>query len=97
MPRANRFFVPGTVWHIAHRCHDRKFLLKFDKDRRRWKYWLFQSRKRYGLSILNYIATSNHIHLLVVAHIKSLLGIRAYHRNVESVSGESCVLKEGSA
>jgi putative transposase len=68
MPRANRFFIPGTVWHITHRCHDRKFLLKFDKDRRRWKYWLFQSKKRYGLSILNYIATSNHIHLLVVAH-----------------------------
>jgi REP element-mobilizing transposase RayT len=68
MPRANRFFIPGTVWHITHRCHDRKFLLKFDRDRRRWKHWLFQSRKRYGLSVLNYIATSNHIHLLLMAN-----------------------------
>jgi len=65
MPRANRFFIPGTVWHITHRCHDRKFLLKFEKDRRRWKYWLFQASRRYGLSVLNYIATSNHVHLLV--------------------------------
>ncbi len=65
MPRANRHYLPGDVWHITHRCHNREFLLKFDRDRRRWKYWLFQARKRYGLSVLNYIVTSNHIHLLV--------------------------------
>jgi putative transposase len=41
------------------------FLLKFERDRLRWKHWLFQARKRYGLCVLNYIATSNHIHLLV--------------------------------
>jgi len=29
--------------------------------------WLFEARKRYGLTILNYVATSNHIHLLVYA------------------------------
>ena len=28
--------------------------------------WLFEARKRYGLSVLNYVATSNHIHLLVL-------------------------------
>ena len=28
--------------------------------------WLFESKKRYGLCILNYMVTSNHIHLLVV-------------------------------
>lgn len=65
MPRANRFYLPGTVWHITHRCHDRKFLLKFERDRLRWKHWLFQANKRYGLSVLNYVATSNHVHLLV--------------------------------
>jgi putative transposase len=65
LPRAHRYFLPDTVWHITHRCHNREFLLRFEKDRRRWKFWLFQARKRYGLSVLNYIATSNHIHLLV--------------------------------
>ena len=65
MPRANRFHIPGAVWHITHRCHDRQFLLKFERDRQRWKYWLFQAKKRYGLTVLNYIATSNHVHLLV--------------------------------
>lgn len=28
--------------------------------------WLYQAKKRYGLSILNYMVTSNHVHLLVV-------------------------------
>jgi putative transposase len=65
MPRANRYFLPGHVWHITHRCHKKEFLLKFSIDRDHWRYWLFQARKRYGLSVLNYIITSNHIHLLV--------------------------------
>ena len=64
MPRANRNFSEGRVWHITHRCHQRSFLLKFVRDRRRWRHWLFEARRRYGLSVLNYIVTSNHIHLL---------------------------------
>jgi putative transposase len=64
MPRANRIFCSGRVWHITHRCHQREFLLKFARDRRRWRHWLVEARRRYGLSILNYVATSNHVHLL---------------------------------
>ena len=26
--------------------------------------WLYEARKRYGLSVLNYIVTSNHVHLI---------------------------------
>jgi putative transposase len=66
MARAKRHFVPGYIWHITHRCHKREFLLKFSKDRHRYLQWLYQARKRYGLTILNYMVTSNHIHLLVV-------------------------------
>lgn len=66
MPRANRHHIPGCVWHITHRCHKQEFLLKFAKDKKRWLYWLFEAKKRYGLCVLNYIVTSNHIHLLVV-------------------------------
>jgi hypothetical protein len=29
MPRANRHFLPGHVWHLTHRCHERDFLFKF--------------------------------------------------------------------
>ena len=66
MARAKRHYLHGHVWHITHRCHKKEFLLKLVKDRQRWLYWLFQAKKRYGLRILDYIVTSNHIHLLVV-------------------------------
>ena len=81
MPRAHRYYQdltstsdlsgcfqdisPGYIWHITHRCHKQEFLLKFHRDRRRWLYWLFEAKKRYGLKVLNYVVTSNHIHLLV--------------------------------
>ena len=65
MPRANRHHIPGHIWHITHRCHKREFLLKFSKDKKRWLYWLFEAKKRFGLCILSYMVTSNHIHLLV--------------------------------
>ncbi len=65
MARANRHHLPGYVWHITHRCHKKEFLLKFEKDKKRWIHWLFEAKKRFGLCILNYTVTSNHIHLLV--------------------------------
>lgn len=65
MPRANRCFLANHVWHITHRCHERAFLLKFARDRRRWLAWLFEAKKRFGLCVLDYVVTSNHIHLLV--------------------------------
>lgn len=65
MPRASRYFLAGYVWHLTHRCHKKEFLLKFARDRQRWRQWLFEARKRYGLCVLDYIVTSNHIHLLV--------------------------------
>ena len=65
MPRANRHYITGYVWHITHRCHKQEFLLRFARDKRQWIAWLFEARKRYELSILSYMVTSNHIHLLV--------------------------------
>src|ERR1051325_10113518 len=65
MPRANRHFLPGYVWHITHRCHRKAFLLKFARDRRSYLRWVFEAKKRFGLSVLNFVITSNHIHLLV--------------------------------
>jgi REP element-mobilizing transposase RayT len=65
MPRANRHFLPGSVWHITHRCHRKSFLLKFALDRQSYLRWLFEAKKRFGLCVLNYMVTSNHVHLLV--------------------------------
>ena len=65
MPRANRHHLPYYVWHITHRCHRQQFLLRFGRDRQAWTRWLYAARKRYGLCVLDYAVTSNHIHLLV--------------------------------
>ena len=65
MPRANRHFLPGHAWHITQRCHDRAFLLNAGSDRTAWRQLLYQAQGHFGLSVLNYTVTSNHIHLLV--------------------------------
>ena len=59
MARAKRHYIPGQIWHLTHRCHKGEFLLKFAKDRLRWLHWLYEARKRFGLTILNYTITSN--------------------------------------
>lgn len=65
MPRANRYFLPNHIWHLTHRCHEREFLLGFARDRQRYLHWLFEVKKRFGLCVLDYMVTSNHVHLLV--------------------------------
>jgi REP-associated tyrosine transposase len=65
MPRAHRHYLPGQIWHLTHRCHERQFLLQFPRDRQAWRGWLYEARKRLGLCVLDYMATSNHVHLLV--------------------------------
>lgn len=65
MARANRHNIPGGLWHITHRCHKKEFLLKFARDRQRLVTWLREARHRFGVQILNYAVTSNHVHLLV--------------------------------
>ena len=65
MARANRHNIPGGLWHITHRCHKKEFLLKFARDRHRLVAWLREARDRFGVQILNYTVTSNHVHLLV--------------------------------
>lgn len=65
MARALRHFAAGQPWHITHRCHERSFLLGLSSDRHRYLHWLLEARKRFGLCILNYVVTCNHVHLLV--------------------------------
>ncbi|NOX43171.1 MAG: transposase [Gammaproteobacteria bacterium] len=60
----NRYRTFGQILHITHRCYKNEFLLKFARDRKRWLYWLYEAKRRYKLTILNYVVTSNHIHLL---------------------------------
>lgn len=67
MPRANRYFTKGRVWHITHRCHNREFLLRFARDRDAYTRLLRESLSTSTCSLLNYCLTSNHVHLLIRA------------------------------
>ena len=83
MARANRHFIPGHVWHLTHRCHKKEFLLKFSKDRLRWMQWLYEAKKRYDLVVLNYVVTSNHVHL--IAHGKD--GGETIPKSIQLIAG----------
>lgn len=65
MPRANRHFLPGYIWHITHRCHGREFLFNEEFDRKHWLSLLRKARNRFEINVLGYAVTCNHIHLLV--------------------------------
>ncbi len=85
MARANRHFIPGYTWHLTHRCHKKEFLLKFSKDRSRWVELLFEAKKRFKLSVLNFTVTSNHIHLIVA----DTHGYHAIPRAMQLVAGRT--------
>ena len=65
MPRANRYIQPGCLYHLTHRCHDRRFLLRFARDWNEYQKRLRQAVNKSPVSLLNYCITSNHTRLLV--------------------------------
>lgn len=67
MPRGNRYIVPGNIYHLTHRCHDREFLLKFTCDRDGYRRRLREAILAVDLSLLTYNITSNHVHLIAYA------------------------------
>jgi putative transposase len=87
MPRANRYFDSGLIWHITHRCHKKEFLLKFTRDKKTYQAWLYQAKKRYGLIVLNYMVTSNHIHLLVLNKTECLSEV--IPRSIQLIAGRT--------
>jgi hypothetical protein len=51
MARANRHYRFEQIWYLTHRCHRRRFLLKFARDRQAGIDWLFEASKRFGLGV----------------------------------------------
>jgi len=86
MPRAKRYYIsgPNYAWHLTHRCHKKEFLLRFKKDKRTWLKWLFRAKKAFHLPILDYVITSNHIHLLVMGGPSSAIA-----RTMHLVAGQT--------
>ena len=65
MPRRKRAWIDNACYHITHRYHERRFLFRFAKYRNFYTRHLFEMRKRYKIDILDYMVTSNHVHLLL--------------------------------
>jgi REP element-mobilizing transposase RayT len=59
--------------------------MKFSRDQHRWLQWLYEAKKRFGISILNYGVTSNHIHLIV----RDYRGEEAIARLVQLIAGRT--------
>ena len=84
MPRRKRGWIDNACYHITHRCHNREFLFRFKKYRRFYLRHLFEMRKRYKVDVLDYIVTSNHVHLLLTAKKGESIsdGLRYLHGRV---------------
>lgn len=67
MPRANDYLLEGHTYHLTHRCHDRRFLLKFARDRNVYREWIREGVKRHRVPLYGFCITGNHVHLLAQA------------------------------
>ena len=47
VPRANRYLIAGQVYHLTHRCHDRRFLFKFARDGNAYRMKLREGVERF--------------------------------------------------
>ena len=83
MPRANRHVLPGLIYHLTHRCHNRQFLLRFARDRDGYRRRLREALGDGEVSLLTYNLTNNHVHLLVCASEASAVG-----RLMQQAAGE---------
>jgi putative transposase len=52
---------------VTHRCHDGEFLFRFRKYRDFYVSGLYEMKVRYGVDVLDYMVTSNHVHLLLAS------------------------------
>lgn len=71
MPRSNRYILPGYIYHVTHRCHDRRFLLKVGLDRTEYRERLRLALRDYRIALFAYCITSNHTHLLLACRVKN--------------------------
>ena len=65
--RATRNWIDHGCYHITHRCHERKLLFRFRKHRAIYFDHLRQMSQRFRVSVLDYVVTCNHVHLLLWA------------------------------
>ena len=60
--------IENCCFHVTHRCQERRFLLRFMHDRRNFVKRLKEASNKCKADILDYMVTSNHIHVLLWAN-----------------------------
>ena len=65
MPRRSLSRMESFCCHVTQRCQERRYLLRFKRDRRQYLQRLREAVARHPVSVLNYMVTSNHVHLLM--------------------------------
>lgn len=93
MPRASRYLVKGRTYHLTHRCHDRRFLLRFVAERDAYREWLRVGARRYKVAVYGYCITCNHTHVVVHAH--DVEAVAAMMRLAASTVGQALNRKKG--
>jgi putative transposase len=68
MPRANRYILPGYIYHLTHRCHNRRFLLRCRLDRNEYCSRLRHAARKHRISLFGFCVTCNHVHLLAMCN-----------------------------
>jgi putative transposase len=64
--RLPRPIIENCCIHVTHRCQESKFFFRTDVDRKYYQQLLFQASRNFSkVRILNYVITSNHIHILL--------------------------------
>ena len=76
MPRASDYLLPGYIYHLTQRCHNRQHLLCFARDRDVYRAWLREGVERHRVPVYGFCITSNHIH--VVAHADDVAAIAQF-------------------
>jgi putative transposase len=67
MSRRKRNWLDRSCYHITHRCLDRKYFFEHALTRDTYLKELREMTARFNVDILNYMITSNHVHILVYA------------------------------
>lgn len=93
MPRASRYLREGYTYHLTHRCHDRRFQLRFKHERKAYREWLRVGAKRYGVAVFGYCITSNHTH--VVVHVDDRKAVARMMQLAAGSVGQALNIRKG--
>jgi putative transposase len=93
MPRATRYLKDGFIFHLTHRCHNRRFLLSRVRDRNLYRTWLHKAVQRYSVPVYGFCITGNHVHLIVHVDDRESVGLMMHL--VAGVYGQKMNRKKG--